>query len=259
MINIPRVAEGEKFAPLRIGKGERAFVLTGAGISAESGVKTFRDAGGLWEEHEIADVATPEGFARDPALVWRFYSERRRQALFVQPNPAHLALARLEAQLGDGYFLCTQNVDPLHEKGGSERVLHMHGELLRTSCSRPGCTLTEPFADERLYLDAEALPRCACGSLLRPHVVWFGEVPLGMRLISRALGECDIFITIGSSGSVYPAAGLVSHLRNVPSVRTGRHARTIYVGLEKPENAHCFDECRLGKAGELLPTMFEIG
>ena len=258
MVNIPRVGPGEEFAPLRIRKADNVFVLTGAGVSAESGLRTFRDANGLWEEHDIADVATPEGFARDPTLVWRFYSMRRKQAITAEPNPAHRALARLEEQLGDSFFLCTQNVDPLHERAGSRRVLHMHGELLRTSCSRPGCDRTAPFADEQPYLDPSALPRCACGSLLRPHVVWFGEVPLGMRLISRALGACDIFITIGSSGSVYPAAGLVSHLRNVPNPKSGSFAKTIYVGLERPENAHCFDECRLGKAGELLPLMFQI-
>jgi NAD-dependent deacetylase len=258
MVSIPRVGPGAEFAPIPVRRSENVFVLTGAGISAESGVRTFRDADGLWEEHHIEDVATPAGFQRDPALVWRFYSERRRQALEVQPNPAHRALAQLEQHLGDAFFLCTQNVDPLHERAGSQRVLHMHGELLRTSCSRPGCAQTTPFEDSALYLDPAALPRCPCGALWRPHVVWFGEVPLGMRLIGDALAEADIFITIGSSGAVYPAAGLVSHLRNVPNARTGKHAKTIYIGLERPENAHCFDECRLGKAGELLPAMFEL-
>jgi NAD-dependent deacetylase len=252
MVPLTKIGPGGEFAPLRIGPGERVFVLTGAGISAESGVATFRDAGGLWERHRIEDVATPEGFERDPRLVWRFYSERRRQAGAVRPNPAHLALARLGRLLPGRLFLCTQNVEPLHEKAGSTGVAHMHGELLRTrceSCDRP------PFADDALHLDL--VPRCGCGARLRPHVVWFGEVPLGLPEIFAALNDCDLFVTVGSSGAVYPAAGFVSHLRNVPNVR-GQFARCVYVGLEKPENAHSFDECRLGKAGDLLPALFEV-
>jgi NAD-dependent deacetylase len=251
MVPLTKIGPGDRFAPLRIGPGERVFVLTGAGISAESGVATFRDAGGLWERHRIEDVATPEGFQRDPRLVWRFYSERRRHAGAVQPNPAHLALARLGRRLQGRLFLCTQNVDPLHEKAGSAGVAHMHGELLRTRCE--SCDRA-PFADESLHLDG--VPRCGCGARLRPHVVWFGEVPLGLPEIFAALNECDLFVTVGSSGAVYPAAGFVSHLRNVPNVR-GQFARCVYVGLEKPENAHSFDECRLGKAGDLLPALFE--
>ena len=224
----------------------RVVVLTGAGVSAESGVPTFRDAGGLWEQHRIEDVATPEAFLRDPVLVWRFYSARRRQAGAVQPNPAHLALARLGAEIGSDLFLCTQNVDPLHERAGSRGVHHMHGELLSTRCSE--CD-REPFHDEALY---DEPPRCGCGALLRPDVVWFGEVPIGLPRIFAALEECDLFVTVGSSGAVYPAAGFVSHLRTV-----GR-ARCVYVGLEKPDNAHAFDECRLGRAGDLLPALFEF-
>jgi len=269
MVPLTRIGPGLDFEPLRIRRGERVFVLTGAGISAESGVPTFRDAGGagsagngrspkggasigLWHQHRIEDVATPEGFARDPALVWRFYSERRRQVGLVQPNPAHLALARLGERLGEDLFLCTQNVDPLHEKAGSQGVFHMHGELLKTrceACDRP------PFHDETAYLDA--VPRCRCGARLRPDVVWFGEVPFGMGAIFEALGACDLFVTVGSSGAVYPAAGFVSHLRNVPNAQ-GRFARCVYVGLEKPENSHSFDECRLGRAGDLLPTLFQV-
>ena len=258
MINIPLVAPGAAFPPLEVRRGQRVFILTGAGISAESGVKTFRDAGGLWEEHRVEAVATPEAFERDPVLVWRFYSLRRAQLAEVRPNPAHEALAKLEAHLGDGLFLCTQNVDPLHERSGSSRVVHMHGELARTSCSRPGCTRTAPFADEAQYLDPARLPRCPCGSLLRPHVVWFGEVPLQLPEIFEEVAGCDLFVTIGSSGAVYPAAGFASHVRNQPSTRTGRFARTVYVGLERPDNAHMFDECRLGKAGELVPGLFRL-
>ena len=267
MVPLTKIGPGLEFGPLRVRRGERVFVLTGAGISAESGVPTFRDAGGagsagdgrspkggasigLWHQHRIEDVATPEGFARDPALVWRFYSERRLQVGLVQPNPAHLALARLGERLGEDLFLCTQNVDPLHEKAGSRGVWHMHGELLKSrcaSCDRP------PFDDPHGY---DALPRCSCGGLLRPHVVWFGEIPFGMDRIFESLSACDLFVTVGSSGAVYPAAGFVSHLRNVPNGE-GRWARCVYVGLEKPANAHAFDECRLGRAGELLPSLFE--
>ena len=253
MIPLPRVAPGTAFAPIPVRRGTRVFVLTGAGISAESGIRTFRDAGGLWEEHSIEAVATPEGFRRDPRLVWRFYSERRLQAGQVAPNPAHHSLARLGSFLGDDLFLCTQNVDPLHERAGSRGVLHMHGELLRTRCSE--CERAS-FEDERAYLDGA--PVCECGGLLRPDVVWFGEIPKGMEEIGAAVTSCDLFVTVGSSGAVYPAAGLVSHVRNFPSPRTGHFARSVYVGLERPENAHSFDECRLGKAGELLPRLFEV-
>ena len=246
MVPIPKIAGGSEFGPLEIGRGQRVFVLTGAGVSAESGVPTFRDAGGLWEQHRIEDVATPEGFERDPELVWRFYSERRRKAAAVQPNPAHLALARLGEQIGDALFLCTQNVDALHERAGSRGVHHMHGELLSTRCS--SCA-REPFHDESAY---DLAPRCDCGALLRPAVVWFGEVPIGLPGIFAALEECDLFVTVGSSGAVYPAAGFVSHLRHLG------HARCVYVGIEKPENAHSFDECRLGRAGELLPGLFAL-
>jgi len=253
MIPLPRVAPGRSFEPIPIVRGTRVFVLTGAGISAESGIRTFRDAGGLGEEHRIEDVATPEGFVRNPPLVWRFYSERRLQAAQVAPNPAHRAIARLGDFLGDDLFVCTQNVDPLHERAGSRGVLHMHGELLRTRCSecdRPS------FADDRAYLDGP--PRCECEALLRPDVVWFGEIPKGMDEIGAAVASCDLFVTVGSSGAVYPAAGLVSHVRNFPSARTGRFARSVYVGIERPENAHSFDECRLGKAGDLLPDLFRL-
>lgn len=255
MIPIPRAGPGSAFPTIPVKRGDRVFVLTGAGISAESGIPTFRDANGLWENYPVEDVATPEGFARDPRLVWRFYSERRAKVATVRPNPAHLALARLEEALGDRLFLCTQNVDPLHEQGGSRRVHHMHGELCKTRCE--GCD-RPAFDDAREYLDE--VPRCdRCGGRLRPAVVWFGEIPLGMDAIFAALRECDLFLTVGSSGAVHPAATLVSHLRIHPSPRTGRYARAVYVGLERPENAHAFDECRLGKAGELLPALLQIG
>lgn len=241
-------------APIDLRPDSRVFILTGAGISAESGIRTFRDANGLWEEHRVQDVASPEGFERDPALVWRFYAARRAQALTVAPNPAHRALAALEQALGDGLFLCTQNVDHLHEAGGSREVTHMHGELFRTRCSDERCP-TLPFHDERH--DFAELPRCACGALLRPHIVWFGEMPFELYSIARRLRDCDLFVTIGSSGNVYPAAGFVREIRYRREM--GDAVRSVYVGLERPENAASFDEVRLGKAGELVPELFRVG
>ena len=231
------------------------FVLTGAGISAESGIRTFRDANGLWEQHRFEEVASPEGWRKDPALVWRFYSERRAQAASVQPNPAHVALAALEAHLGANLFLCTQNVDGLHEAAGSQRVVHMHGELAKTRCEDPSCE-REPFIDGALYRTLEEIPRCACGARLRPHIVWFGEVPLELDTIAEQVQSCDWFVTVGSSGAVYPAAGLVHVVRQ--RWTRGEDVRSVYVGLERPENAAEFDEVRLGKAGEILPSLFEL-
>lgn len=228
----------------------RVFVLTGAGISAESGIATFRDSNGLWERHRVEDVASPEGFERDPALVWRFYGERRAQAGTVQPNPAHRALAALEARLGEGFFLCTQNVDDLHEQAGSRRLVHMHGELFLTRCSDDACRAA-PFVDRRHAFPE--LPRCACGALQRPHIVWFGEVPFEMQRIKREVQACDLFLCIGSSGHVYPAAGLVREIVYRRSM--GETCRSVYVGLEAPANAEDFDQVVLGKAGEVLPAL----
>ena len=239
---------------LPITRDTKVVVLTGAGISAESGIRTFRDANGLWEEHRVEDVASPEGWQRDPALVWRFYSERRAQALTVAPNPAHRALAALEAHLGDDLLLVTQNVDALHEAAGSTRVVHMHGELMKSRCEDPACPVGA-FADTRSYLGA--LPRCACGARVRPHIVWFGEVPFELHTIKRAVQACDWFVTVGSSGAVYPAAGLVREVTYRQSL--GERVRSVYVGLEAPANAHAFDQVILGKAGEVLPTLFALG
>ncbi|HEY3447105.1 MAG TPA: NAD-dependent deacylase [Myxococcales bacterium] len=242
---------------MRVAKGTKVFVLTGAGVSAESGVRTFRDSNGLWEEHRVEDVASPEGWNRDAALVWRFYSERRRQAKTVAPNPAHLALARLEAHLGDDFFLCTQNVDGLHEAAGSKRLVHMHGELAKSRCENPDCTL-EPFFDERLYLSGEQIPRCPkCGARIRPHIVWFGEMPFEMHAIKRKVQACEIFLCVGSSGVVYPAAGLVREIQY--RQQNGERCRSVYVGLESPDNAGAFDEVVTGKAGEVLPGLLELG
>ena len=242
-----RVARFDRFAPIALAPHERVFVLTGAGISAESGIRTFRDAQGLWEEYRVEDVASPEGWARDPVVVWRFYSQRRAQAADCAPNAAHVALASLERAIGERLFLCTQNVDPLHERAGSTRAFHMHGELFRSRCD--ACDAPD-FADDKTYFGDAAIPRCACGGRIRPHIVWFGEIPFGLDEIAGALDACDVFVTIGSSGVVYPAAGFVRQVRRRKGVRA------IYVGPEEPENAEAFDECRLGKAGDVVPALF---
>jgi NAD-dependent deacetylase len=254
--------------PIAIARHESVVVLTGAGVSAESGLRTFRDADGFWYEHRVEDVATPEGFAADPGRLWRFYGQLRAKATAARPNPGHLALAALEAALGpDRFLLVTQNVDALHEAAGSRAVLHMHGELSSTRCSDPACD-AEPFHDPRTDFGAsegagadgadgaDTLPRCACGALQRPNVVFFGEVPLEMPRIKRRVEECHLFVTVGSSGVVYPAAGLVRAMERRRSA--GLPVRSVYVGLEAPENACAFDELRLGPAGEVLPGLFEV-
>jgi NAD-dependent deacetylase len=224
---------------------DRLFVLTGAGVSAESGLATFRGSGGLWNGYRVEQVATPEAWHADPELVWRFYSKRRRDALAAQPNAGHVALAKIEEKLSDRFYLCTQNVDDLHERGGSVRVHHMHGSLFTSRCVDCGI----PFADQQLYEDANDLPTCEkCGAAVRPHIVWFGEIPLDMDGIYRELDRATQLLVVGTSGSVYPAAGLV-HIANQ------RGVRTIYIGPEEPLNADAFDEIALGPATELLPRL----
>lgn len=225
------------------------FVLTGAGVSAESGLGTFRDKDGFWARYDLSKVATPEGFARDPALVHAFYDARRRNLLETSPNPAHRALARLEAALagrGDRLYLCTQNIDDLHERGGARAVVHMHGELLKARCL--ACAATPPWRAD-MGLDA-ACPACEARGRLRPDVVWFGEAPLHMEQIADALAASDLFVSIGTSGSVYPAAGFVAEARaaGVP---------TCEVNLEPSENAWIFDERRYGPASEAVPAWVE--
>jgi NAD-dependent deacetylase len=222
---------------------DRLFVLTGAGISAESGLATFRGSGGLWNGYRVDQVATPEAWHADPELVWRFYSMRRREALAAQPNAAHLALAALENRLGDRFYLCTQNVDDLHERSGSQRVHHMHGTLFQSRCVQ--CNL--PFEDDAVY--ETVLPNCRqCGAPIRPHIVWFGEIPLDMEGIYRELDRATHLLVVGTSGSVYPAAGLV-HIANQ------RGIRTIYVGPENPLNAGAFNQIVLGAATGVLPPL----
>lgn len=229
------------FSPL-----DRVFVLTGAGVSAESGIPTFRGVAGLWRNHRIEEVASPAAWGRDPGLMWEFYSMRRRVAAAARPNPAHFALARLQDRLQNRLLICTQNVDNLHEQAGSRNVVHMHGELFKSrcdTCRRP------PFDDNNLYEPPAEIPGCACGGRIRPHICWFGEVPFGLEQIYRALDGCTVFMAIGTSGVVEPAASFVAHASG--------HARAIYVGPEEPANAAAFTETYLGKAGELLPELLE--
>lgn len=223
----------------------KVVVLTGAGVSAESGVPTFRDADGLWEGHRVEDVATPEAYDASPTTVHRFYDARRAALLAVEPNPAHRALARLEAVLGDDLLLVTQNIDDLHERAGSERVVHMHGELLSALCR--ACDGRVPWRE-----DLVDLPPCpGCGvTELRPDVVWFGEVPYQMDRILMSLVRADLFVSIGTSGAVYPAAGFVQQAK-----RYG--ARTLELNLEPSEGTPWFDEARHGPAGALVPAWVE--
>ncbi len=232
-----------------IGSGDWVFVLTGAGISAESGLPTFRASDGLWAGHRVEDVCTPEALELNPALVWQFYSERRAQGAKADPNPAHIALAELEAKLGDRFFLCTQNVDDLHERAGSKRLVHMHGELAKSRCEDE-CG-QPPVTDRAVYTSLDEVGRCACGARLRPHIVFFGEIPLEMERIQREIGRATLMVVVGTSGSVYPAANFVQWARQ-------GGARTVYVGPEPPLNAHAFTNVVEGKAGEVLPGLFVV-
>lgn len=229
-------------------QGKRVVVLTGAGVSAESGIRTFRDNGGLWEEHRIEDVATPQAWRADPELVWRFYQARRRQLNEVEPNPAHVALATLEQGL-DHVLLITQNVDDLHERGGSEDVIHMHGQLQTLRCEVSGRSEVR-MEDSDLSDDFLTCTCCAEPQRVRPDIVWFGEQPMFMAEIYAAVDACEVFIVVGSSGHVYPAADLVHIAR-------ANGAHTVLVNAEAPMNVDAFDEIHLGKAGELLPQLVD--
>lgn len=225
--------------------GLNVFVLTGAGISAESGLGTFRDTSGIWTQYDLSEVATPEGFARDPAKVRAFYNARRANLAGATPNAAHLALAKLQAGLaakGGRLFLCTQNVDDLHEQAGCFDVIHMHGQLRVTRCH--DCGLTWP--DSGMLSGETSCKRCGVTGSARPHVVWFGETPLFLNGIEDALEESDLFVAIGTSGAVYPAAGLVSQAR-----RLG--IRTCEINLQPSDNARAFDERRYGPATQVVP------
>lgn len=223
---------------------ERIVILTGAGISKESGLDTFRCAGGLWSTVRIEDVATPEAFARDPARVQSFYDARRRGLLeqAVQPNAAHEALVELERRLPGEVLVVTQNIDDLHDRAGQRNLVHMHGELLKARCT--GCAAVVPRRDS-----LAADPRCpACGAErgLRPHVVWFGEMPLEMDRVHAALAGCGLFVSIGTSGNVYPAAGFVREAH-------AAGARTVELNLEPSEGAGLFDETVYGPATRTVP------
>ncbi|MFO8145328.1 MAG: NAD-dependent deacylase [Candidatus Syntrophosphaera sp.] len=229
---------------MQISKDTRLLVLTGAGISAESGISTFRDSGGLWEKHRVEDVSTPGGFAKDPAKVWKFYKERYKQAQNAEPNSGHYALADLEAYLGDNFALITQNIDGLHTRAGSRRMIEMHGSMQKTLCSKCGtkCDL------DKIDLD-EDIPLCEkCGGFLRPDVVWFGEMPYRMQEIESLLHKCDVFMIVGTSGIVYPAAGFVMTAKYLG-------AKTMAVNLSSVENRGFIDEFHQGKAGEILPSL----
>ncbi len=225
---------------------QEIVILTGAGISAESGISTFRDHNGLWENHPIEDVATPEGFSRNPQLVYQFYNQRRNQLNngTVQPNEAHKALAMLEKHLGDNLTLITQNVDDLHERAGNSNIYHMHGELNKVRCMK--CGAIHSWYDD---CDVTSIcPDCAQAHSLRPHIVWFGEMPFYMDFIEEKLLSCDIFVSIGTSGQVYPAAGFVQTVRNMnPS------AHTLEINLEPSNHNSVFHEHRHGKAGTFVP------
>ena len=232
-----------------IAPSDRVFVLTGAGISAESGLPTFRASDGLWAGNRIEDVCTPDAWENNPALVWQFYSARRAGGAKAQPNPAHLALADLENRIGERFFLCTQNVDDLHERAGSVRLLHMHGELNKARCERE-CG-RPPIEDHVVYGNLNEVPHCACGGRLRPHIVFFGEMPFEMDRIEREIGKSTLMLVIGTSGSVYPAANFVHWARL-------NGARTVYIGPEHPLNAQAFTQSVEGKAGEVMPGLFHM-
>ncbi|MDB5697827.1 MAG: NAD-dependent deacylase [Alphaproteobacteria bacterium] len=225
---------------------ENIVVLTGAGISAESGVATFRGPGGLWEGHRVEDVATPEAFARDPDLVLGFYDARRAALEGVEPNPAHHALGRLDSVWSGNLLIVTQNVDDLHERGGARRLLHMHGELNSAWCLA---------CDSRVrwnggLIERPQCPACGIAGKLRPDIVWFGEIPYEMDTLDRALMEADLFVSIGTSGAVYPAAGFVQTARYL-----GAH--TLEINLEPSQGSFFFDQSRIGPAGELVPLWVE--
>lgn len=227
----------------------RIVVLTGAGVSAESGVPTFRDADGLWENYDPMKLATPEGFQADPATVHEFYNLRRARLGDIEPNPAHRALGRLQealAGVGGELTLVTQNLDDLHERGGAVRVLHMHGEILKARCENCG-----DVADWRVDITLETpCPACSTPSYMRPHVVWFGEIPMHLDEVAAAVESADLFVSIGTSGEVYPAAGFVAHARACG-------VATMEINLEPSANAEAFDEARYGKAGEIVPAWVE--
>jgi NAD-dependent deacetylase len=226
---------------------ERIVVLAGAGISAESGVDTFRDKDGIWSKVDFLEVATPEGFARNPAKVQEFYNMRRRGLAGVEPNPAHFALCSLEREFAGDFLLVTQNIDDLHERAGSTRLIHMHGELAKGLC-----TMCELRCDWPGDISADSrCPHCGAKGHMRPDVVWFGEMPYQMDRIYAALGDCDLFVSIGTSGNVYPAAGFVEEAR-----LAGAH--TVELNLEPSGGRDLFAQAIHGRATEIVPSFVEL-
>ncbi len=226
----------------------KVLVLTGAGISAESGIPTFRGSDGLWEGYRVEQVASPDAFHSHPALVHGFYNERRRRLLAgdIQPNPAHDAIAQFEAQHDDEFLLVTQNVDDLHQRAGSRHIVPMHGELLKARCIETG----EVFDWREDLSETTPHPRDPARlGLLRPHIVWFGEVPFGLDLIEQAAREADLFLSIGTSGLVYPAAGIVQ--------MTPPNCRTVEINLDETSVSGLFDESIQGKASIEVPAFLE--
>ena len=227
-------------------RASHIVILTGAGVSAESGLGTFRDAGGLWTKYDLADVATPEGYLRDPALVLDFYNARRANCRKAAPNAAHEAIARLQRDYPGRVTLVTQNIDDLHERGGSPDVIHMHGQILRALCAECG----HQWGWTGEMTEDDICHSCGTVGAVRPDVVWFGEMPYHMETILVRAGDCDLFVAIGTSGAVYPAAGFVTEARH-------RGVRTLEINLEPSENAHDFDERLLGPASETVPSWVE--
>jgi len=227
-------------------KPKRIVILTGAGISAESGVDTFRDKDGIWSKVDFREVATPEGFARNPAKVQDFYNMRRRGLAGIQPNAAHFALARLEREFDGSLLLVTQNIDNLHERAGSAKLIHMHGELARGLCT--ACELRCDWPGDMSA--ASQCPKCGSVGHLRPDVVWFGEMPYQMDRIDAALRDCDLFMSIGTSGNVYPAAGFVEDARLAC-------AHTVELNLEPSEGRNRFAEAIHGPATRVVPGFVE--
>jgi NAD-dependent deacetylase len=231
------------------GSAGAIVVLTGAGISKESGLDTFRCEGGIWSRVNLEDVATPQGFAKNPELVHAFYNARREKLVdpSIMPNAAHAALARLEQEWPDEVFIVTQNIDDLHERAGNRNLLHMHGELTKVRCER-----CETVTNWRAPLGLrDACPRCGAVGKMRPHVVWFGEMPIGMEEIYQALDRCSLFMSIGTSGNVYPAAGFVSHIRMYT------RAHSVELNLEPSTGASIFAETIYGPATEVVPLYID--
>ena len=228
---------------------QRIVVLTGAGISAESGISTFRDKDGIWSKVDFREVATPEGFARDPERVLAFYNMRRKASGKAQPNAAHFALAKLEREHAGHVVVVTQNVDALHEAAGTSNLIHMHGEHRKALCNH--CQERHPWGPEQPDLAVD-LACAACGKAggLRPDVVWFGEMPYHMERIAEELSRADLFLSIGTSGNVYPAAGFVAEAR-------GNGAHTVELNLEPSEGASLFHEARHGPATQIVPAYVE--